>query len=350
MRNTREDSTAQSTTSTHHVVTLGTAGGPRYWPGGQRSGIATAVVVDDGFYLVDCGHGVGKQLERAGLPLQNLKGIFITHLHSDHVVDLNSLILFTPHLIRDPDAYRIPIYGPGNREQLPPQDDELLDRPVSEQCPTPGTVELFNRLVDAFATDLNDRIIDSHKLSPHILYQPIDIALPSDCGFNPDHNPTPEMIPFVIHRDNSVTVTATLVAHPPMAPAFAFRFETDRGAVAISGDTGVTNNMVQLSQDAGLVLHEALDFEFMEARYRGLKDATSMASMAHHRKAHSSVEDAVGVASRAGAARLALHHLVPGNANHDVWFRGSESFAGEFLVPDDLDRISFERQYPPGDY
>ncbi|WP_026818074.1 MBL fold metallo-hydrolase [Arthrobacter castelli] len=76
------------------VITLGTAGGPRWWSGqtaGQRAGIATAIVVGDSTYLVDAGHGVGRQLSLAGLPVGSLRGIFVTHLHSDHTIDLASL-------------------------------------------------------------------------------------------------------------------------------------------------------------------------------------------------------------------------------------------------------------------
>mgnify|MGYP006191205821 CR=1 FL=1 len=79
------------------VVTLGTAGGPRWWRGEQasrRTGIATAVVVGEAVYLVDCGHGVGRRMSEAGLEIRDLRGIFLTHLHSDHTVDLASLAIF----------------------------------------------------------------------------------------------------------------------------------------------------------------------------------------------------------------------------------------------------------------
>lgn len=79
-----------------YVITLGTAGGPRWSAdetGESRQGIATAIVVDDGWYLVDCGSGIGRQIRAAGLSLADLKGVFITHMHSDHIVDLASLVL-----------------------------------------------------------------------------------------------------------------------------------------------------------------------------------------------------------------------------------------------------------------
>ncbi|HRO95237.1 MAG TPA: hypothetical protein PLJ28_15095 [Citricoccus sp.] len=47
------------------VITLGTAGGPRWWGtdpvGRRRNGIATAVVVGPAVYVVDCGRGASTQ-------------------------------------------------------------------------------------------------------------------------------------------------------------------------------------------------------------------------------------------------------------------------------------------------
>ncbi|OLS98404.1 hypothetical protein BJF90_08950 [Pseudonocardia sp. CNS-004] len=78
------------------LVLLGTAGGPNWWLDGTRCGIASAVVVGDRYYLVDAGAGVGPQIRRARLgnwqsrfggPLDAMRAVFLTHLHSDHVSD-----------------------------------------------------------------------------------------------------------------------------------------------------------------------------------------------------------------------------------------------------------------------
>ena len=61
---------------------------------GKRAGISTAVVVGDAVYLVDAGSGVGNQLMKAGFSVGNVRGIFLTHLHSDHCIDLASLADF----------------------------------------------------------------------------------------------------------------------------------------------------------------------------------------------------------------------------------------------------------------
>src|SRR5690606_38335437 len=53
---------------------------------------ASAVVVDDVVYVVDCGNGVARQLVLAGLPLDRIAHVFITHQHSDHVADYGNLL------------------------------------------------------------------------------------------------------------------------------------------------------------------------------------------------------------------------------------------------------------------
>ncbi|WP_139004178.1 MBL fold metallo-hydrolase [Arthrobacter crystallopoietes] len=326
------------------IVTLGTAGGPRWWTPAEennRTGIATAVVVGDSFYLVDCGHGVGRRLSQAGLKLANLRGIFLTHLHSDHTVDLASLAIFGLYDLLDRRNDPVRIIGPGNRGMLPYTSPRATVEPVpvAPHCPTPGTREMFEQLMYAHATDLNDRIIDSLRPSPFELFEASDIEIPQGIGYHPNENPTPAMDPFVIYEDDLVKVSAILVEHPPVAPAFGFRFDTAEGSVTFSGDTTYTQNMVTLAQDTDLLLHEAIDFDFVEALYADKTDEGSRAARDHHYKSHTSVRDAAKVAGEAGAKQLALHHLVPGMAGDSVWKQAAEHFHGTFHVPADLEHI-----------
>ncbi|MFI7481221.1 MBL fold metallo-hydrolase [Kocuria sp. M1R5S2] len=334
-----------------YVVALGTAGGPRWWKDpetGQaceRTGIATAVVVDDGFYLVDCGHGVGRRLSQSGLEISDLRGIFLTHLHSDHTVDLGSLAVFGLYELQARLGDPVPIVGPGNRGMLPAVSPRAVvpPTPLAPDCPTPGTREMFEQLMRAHATDLNDRIIDSLRPSPMDLFEARDIVVPEGIGYHPNDNPTPDMEPFVVHEDEAVTVSAILVEHPPMAPAFGFRFETAAGSVTFSGDTAFTPNMIRLARGTDLLLHEAIDFDYIERLYGGRPDEVSRASRDHHHKSHTSVRDAARVAQEAGARRLALHHLVPGTATDRTWEEAAAHFDGIFHLPADLDVIEFGR-------
>lgn len=329
-----------------HVVTLGTAGGPRWWTGenaGRRAGIATAVVVGEAVYLVDAGTGVGRQLSRANLPISSLRGIFLTHLHSDHTIDLAGLAVFGLFTLAR-DQQPITILGPGNRGALPPVSPRAVvpPAPVFPELPTPGTREMFHHLMQAYATDLNDRVIDALRPSPLDHFQAEDIAIPGESGYHPNDNPTPAGLePFEIYRDDLVTVTATLVEHPPIAPAFAFRFDTAEGSVTISGDTAPCENLVRLARGTDLLLHEAIDFDWVQRAYGDIGSEEAQASIDHHRRSHTSPKDAIGIARRAGAGTLALHHLVPGSTPDEVWLAHAKDFDGTFLIPDDLDVISF---------
>lgn len=319
------------------VITLGTAGGPRWWPpmrANSRFGISTAIVVGDRHYLVDTGNGTGRQYTRAGLNITKLRGIFITHLHSDHVTDLGNFALFGMFGL-NPDNPPIPIIGPGDRGVLPPISPRAKTppKPVAPELPTPGTKDLFRLLMNAHATDLNDRVLDALRPSPFDLFDARDIHIPRHTNFHPNDNPTPAMEPFVIFEDDRVQVQAILVEHPPIAPAFAYRFNTEEGAIVISGDTTRTANTVRIAAGADLLLHEAIDFDWVNETYGARTDETSKASIDHHRKSHTSVKEAIQIAQKAEVRQLALHHLVPGHLATERWLAEAGAHA---LVPEDL--------------
>lgn len=340
------DSNANGATFSPYVVTLGTAGGPRWWTDDQgepRQGISTAIVVEDGWYLVDCGTGVGRQIRSAGLSMADLKGIFITHMHSDHIVDLGSLMLFAPFEIKQAGAGAIQIFGPGDRGRATPLSARATSTPelTNPTNPGAGIEATFAGLVHAYAADINDRVMDSLTLGPYDYFTPQNIQLPTSIAFDPDHNVAPEMEPVKIFADDAVQVTATLVSHHPTAPAFAFRFDTEQGSVTISGDTAPCDNLVRLAQDTDLLMHEVISLETMAALYTDT--AMLQATMDHHRRAHTTARDAGQIATAAGAKALALHHLVPSHAPIEAWQVASETFAGPLLIPHDLETISFER-------
>lgn len=329
-----------------HVITLGTAGGPLWWNAPpattERQGIATAVVVNESVYLVDCGRGVGDRFARVGLTVHDLRGVLLTHLHSDHVTGIPDLLLSGWAMARGRTGPSIPVLGPGDRAALPPVNEraEAPVAPLHPEEPTSGTSAMVDHLFRAFSTDVTDRMLDSLMGSPRDLFVPRDIAIPDAAGYHPNTNPTPpEMEPFVVHRDENVTVTATLVQHPPIAPAFAFRFDSDQGSVTISGDTAPCDNLVRLARGTDLLLHEAIDFGWAERSYSGLPAAQREAVLAHHRKSHTSAREAGGLAARAGAGALALHHLVPGDSLPDAFADAREDFPGPVLVPSDNERI-----------
>ncbi|MFD0448295.1 MBL fold metallo-hydrolase [Streptomyces indonesiensis] len=101
------------------VVLLGTAGGPSVFDPG-RAGVSTAVVHEDRVYVVDLGVGSYRRLGQAGLDpagpgnlLANVRGIFFTHLHSDHMVDWPSLYATAAFNSIGRTQPPIRVFGPG---------------------------------------------------------------------------------------------------------------------------------------------------------------------------------------------------------------------------------------------
>jgi ribonuclease BN (tRNA processing enzyme) len=331
------------------LVLLGTSGGPPEWPGSRRAGIASAVVVGDRYYVVDTGSGVLRQVRDARLgnwrhdtdgPLDALRAVFLTHLHSDHVVDLNNIMtvgLFNGvHLVDE----TVPIWGPGNRGALPPLfGPPPAPEPVVPDSPTPGTREMVDLLVRAFATDFNDRAFDNRKPVPGQLFEGRDVPIPAQFRTDPNGNPHPRMSPVPFHEDDRVRVSATLVQHAPVFPALAFRFDTDDGSVAFSGDTSPSENLIELAQGVDVLVHEVIAREWVEQLLPAPRDEAQEGLFQHLVNAHTVIEDVGPVAERAGAGTLVLSHLVPGNWPEEDWQRAKDGYSGVLVVGNDLDRV-----------
>lgn len=330
------------------VITLGTAGGPRWWRYERqklRSGISTAVVVGEAVYLVDCGYGAGRQLVQAGFGLDDVTAIFVTHLHSDHIADLASIAMFSTFEITKERHEPIALIGPGDRGVLPLVSPHatVAPNPVSQESPTPGTRDTFRRLVEANATDLNERILDSLRPSPLDMFKATDIELPNWVDFDPNLRPAPTMSPFEVYEDIRVRVSAILVEHPPMAPAFAYRFDTDEGSAVVSGDTAFTPNTITLAQGADLLLHEAIDLEWLMAKFPDPTSEQARAIRSHHERSHTSVIDAVEVARSANVKTLGLHHLVPGTSGPSLQRQLDGVTDLNVEIPDDLTVFSLSQ-------
>lgn len=324
------------------AIALGTAGGPKWW--GRTdidAGISTAIVVDGRVYMVDVGSGAGRQLRRSGYSFADVEAVFVTHMHSDHTVDLASLLLIAHGETR---GNQIQVFGPGDRGKLPPLTPRAGTRPepVSPSDPVPGIATTFERLVLAYSTDINDRMFDYGSPSPATKFKVNDVTLPANIPFDPNDNVAPIMDPFLIFRDERVTVRAILVDHHPTAPAFAFRFDSEYGSVVISGDTGYCQNVTTLAQGADVLFHEVIDMATIEKQARTTyKDPAHRRSVLdHHRRAHTTAQDAGRIAQAANVRTLALHHLVPADAPPSAWQEAAITFDGELIVPHDLDVVN----------
>ena len=328
---------------------LGTAGGPVWY--GHREGIASAVVVDGHVYLVDCGEGVGQQYRRAGFApfegrrtLQGLRGIFLTHLHSDHCIDYFNMVLFSwfngiglnPHVVQ--------VYGPGDRGSLPPLFGPDPPPPVQNpESPTPGTVEMTRHLLQAYAADINDRMRDDRRPPLQACFEAHDIPLPPAAVAGAKIDPAPDMDPIDVYEDENVRVRAVLVAHPPTFPSFAYRFDSADGAIAFSGDTTVSANLVELAQGVDVLVHEVMDPAWVRSRFDPPLAPDEEAAVGHLLGSHTTIEQVGGVAERAGAGTLVLNHLVPADNPQRRWLEAGDGFSGRLIVGEDLMEIGVGR-------
>lgn len=326
-----------------HVILLGTAGGPAWYPRQNATGIATAVVIGDAVYVVDTGDRAPEQFFKANPTgeapdeqFSTLRGIFITHLHSDHTIDYFKMINYGWWTGLQHITQPVKVIGPGRRASLttaypgsqPPP-------PANPANPMPGITDMTNSLLAAYATDINDRVRDNRFTDLRSLIDVDDITIP---GFDPAIETLeimPAMDPFPVYEDDRVRVTATLVNHFPVFPAFAYRFDTDDGSVVISGDTGKSANLARMAADTDLLLHEVIDTSWIDEQY-----ADNEALRHHLMTAHMPSTELGRFADELGARQLALHHLVPAEPPVERWLKSRENFSGTFHIGTDLAAIN----------
>jgi ribonuclease BN (tRNA processing enzyme) len=141
-----------------------------------------------------------------------------------------------------------------------------------------------------------------------------------------------------VWTDDKVKVSAALVHHPIVEPAFAYRFDTPDRSIVISGDTTASDNLIQLAKGADVLVHEAMylpGVDRLAARvpnHPGLKQ--------HLLASHTSAEDAGRVAQEAGVKLLVLSHLVPADdpgVTDEMWIAAARvHFRGPVIVGRDL--------------
>ena len=322
------------------LVLLGTAGGPL--PSPARSGIAQAVVVGDRTYLVDCGSGVTRQLRRARL-LARLHRVFLTHLHSDHTCDyFNVFLLGWPILQWNPPVH---VFGPGpagGPTALPPDVPGRPPVPLHHPAePTPGLARLTGAQFEAHAYDINVRMREAGRHDLAALVVPHEIEVPAELGARAPDCVAPDMEPILVEDEGDVRVTAVLVRHAPVFPAFAYRFDTPSGSIVLSGDTAPCPNLIRLARNADILVHEVFDDRVDEQEDRGADpDEAWEAARRHHHMvtSHTPLPEVGRIAAEAGVRRLVLTHFIPGDDTlpDEHWIKGVTGFDGEVVVGRDL--------------
>ncbi|MGH8816584.1 MAG: MBL fold metallo-hydrolase [Achromobacter pestifer] len=322
------------------LVLLGVAGGPTWYGEDSPHGISSALVIDGQAYIVDLGSGAYRQLRRAGIKPGTEQAVFLTHLHTDHIIDLANLLAYDPSARRRAKA-SMQIFGPGPRGPLPPLAPGMKDDVVIHaENPSPGTHDLVESIIAGMAADLNIRVRSEGVPDIRQFFQAHDIAVPAGIVKDPNTQPAPPMEPFTVWQDARVKVSAILVPHGLVYPNFAYRFDTAAGSVVFSGDTAVSDNLIKLARGADILVHEAIDPAWVD-HIVGPKpwDARQQALAKQLLEAHTTPHEVGEVATRAGVKTLVLSHLVPGDAPAEHWLQARQTFHGPVVLGQDLMRL-----------
>ena len=274
------------------LVLLGTGGGPR--PRTASSAAAQVIVSNDVAYVIDCGDGVARQLAFAGVPLTTLRHIFITHQHSDHNADYGNLIgLAWAAGLRT----RVDAWGP------------------------PPLAKMTKLFFEMNKYDIDTRIANEGRVPIVPLVHVHELRAGG-----------------VVMSDDNVTVTATLVDHPPVVPAFAYRLDARDRSIVISGDTAPSQNLVKLARGADVLVHSVMYPPAIDRLVARVPNAAALkASILAHQ---TSAEDAGRIAQDAGVRTLVLSHFVPPDEpelTDAVWLDAARRhFTGTVIVGRDL--------------
>jgi ribonuclease Z len=266
------------------VIILG-SGSPL--PDPQRAGPSTLVRTSVGDFLFDCGRGVLMRAAGAGSGAGAFRAVFLTHLHSDHITDLNDI--YTSRWVTSFETSPLPVYGP------------------------PGTAALL----DAIGT----------MLEPDVRYR---LAHHDDLTWPPSAAVT-EVEGGTVFEEGTVRITAAPTDHAPVRPTLGYRISDGGQSVVIAGDTVPCRGLDELSTGAGVLVHTVVRRDLIEQF--GLPRLTDVLDY------HSSVAQAAETASRNGVDTLLLTHLVPSPVagSEQEWLsQAAAQFAGAVILATDL--------------
>lgn len=244
------------------LVILGSKGGPSLRTA-ERMPTSNLIVIGGKVCVVDCGLGVTVRLVEAGVQLADIDLIFITHLHSDHLLELGPLLhtAWTTNLHK-----KITVFGPK------------------------GTEEYLSNFFQSLSFDINLRIDDEGR---------------------PDIRDLVEISEYDegLVLNESPRVTALKVPHPPVEECYALKIENDGWKVTFGADTAFFPPLMDFARDSDILIHEAM----LESAVAELINLTKMAKKLeqHLFASHTPVKDVGRIAQGAGVKLLILNHLVP---------------------------------------
>ena len=272
------------------IVTLG-SGSPL--PDPDRAGPATLVQAAGASLLVDCGRGVLMRAAAAGVGAAGLQAVLLTHLHSDHIVDLNDVITtrwvssFTPNPLR--------VVGPV------------------------GTQRVVDRTLAMLEDDIGYRIAHHDDLEEPPQVEVTEVSDgPVDLGVD------------------GLVVTAAPTDHAPVRPTVGYRVEAEGGVAALAGDSVPCEGLDRLCDGADVYVQTTIQRSGIEAiGLPRLEDVLDYPS---------TIEQAADTAQRNGVGTLVLTHLVPAPTPDDAaeaaWLGdAAAAFTGTLVVARDLTEV-----------
>ena len=261
-------------------------------PDPNRSGPSQLIKVAGRNFLIDCGRGCLMRLAAAGTLPITIERLLLTHLHSDHVTDVNDFI--TTRWIQGFPAPPLPIVGPE------------------------GTENFIENTLKMLGPDIGYRIEHHSDLD------------------SPPQLQVSETTAGVVLEDEQVRITAAMTEHKPVHPTVGYRIEAEGSSIVLAGDTIPCAGLDELCSGADVYVQTVIrDDLIKQLPIKRLLDVLDY---------HSTVEDAARTAKKAGVKILVLNHCVPAPSTQediDQWIQiASEYFDGEIILPSDLETIN----------
>ncbi len=268
--------TAPSTNAAFDGLRITLCGTSSPLPAPGRAQACVAVETPDHLYIIDAGSGSAATAQLSGIPLEKLRGILLTHYHSDHISDIGDFNL----------------------------NSWVAGRPAPLQIIGPEGV---------------GRIVEG-----------LNITYELDRGYRVAHHGAELLDPElgilqsrtieegVIVDEDGLRITAFEVSHPPIQPAYGYRLDYGGRSLVISGDSLVTEKIVELSDGADVVLHDAMALQLVQGAEAMSRSAgnTRIATVLHDiQDYHATSADLARLATEAEIGQLALYHLVPAPRN-----------------------------------
>jgi ribonuclease Z len=270
------------------VILLGTESGPPVSL--DQFGMSTLVEAGRTRLLFDCGRGATIRLTQAGVPIASINRLFLTHLHSDHIIQIPDLFLVGWTTGR---TVPLEVWGPD------------------------GTREMMDALQHAYASDIRMRFAVNKDPAEGIRVVSQDIKEGT-----------------VFDRDG-LKVTAFLVDHGAASPAFGYRIDYRSHAVALSGDTRVSENLVRHAAGVDVLVHEVSDAMARRANSANLARAEAVIAL------HTTPEQAGEVFTRV-KPRLAVYSHADATAS--VIDQTRKTYSGPLQGAEDLLTIDIGAQ------